>query len=119
LTDDEWLQLQKKFSALEKFIRKIAEELGITKLEATIIIRDRKDLLKRAADEIGTDDEAHVLGILTRQIELFENEPFEKDQQQEQRVPTAVKREYSEKILRPGETVEEEEEVTTEREKTK
>src|SRR5215212_2368527 len=90
LTDDEWLQLQKKFSALEKFIRKIAEELGITKLEATIIIRDRKDLLKRAADEMGTDDEAHVLGILTRQIELFENEPFEKDQQQEQRVPTAV-----------------------------
>ena len=119
LTDDEWLQLQKKFSALEKFIRKIAEELGITKLEATIIIRDRKDLLKRAADEMGTDDEAHVLGILTRQIELFENEPFEKDQQQEQRVPTAVKREYSEKILRPGESVEEEEEVTTEREKTK
>jgi hypothetical protein len=61
--------VQKMFSILKKVIEAVAKEQRVSKEEAIRLIRDRKDLLQRAAKEVG-DTEIGTLRMLLPKFEF-------------------------------------------------
>jgi hypothetical protein len=71
LKDEKWTVMDehRRISALWNFVGKVAEERGINGEEATRLIMKQKDLLKKVADEIGTEDEAYIYYHLKGKID--------------------------------------------------
>jgi hypothetical protein len=63
---------QRRISVLRKFIGQIADENKITGIEACKLIMKKKELLKKAADEIGTEDEARLYYWFKDQVDVRE-----------------------------------------------
>jgi hypothetical protein len=95
LKDEKWTVMDehRRMSVLRKFIGKIADENKITGIEACKLIMKQKELLKRAADEIGTEDEARLYYWFKNEVDVREQlkemkEIRERDERQQKTQPT-------------------------------
>jgi hypothetical protein len=72
LKDEKWTVMDehRRMLVLRKFIGKIANENKINGIEACKLIMKQKELLKRAADEIGTEDEARLYYWFKNEVDV-------------------------------------------------
>jgi hypothetical protein len=83
ISEEDTKVMDKKHSALRKFIQVVANEHKISKLQATKLIKTRKDLLQKTANEINVRTEV-LLPVLDNYIRAYEKGTIEIEQKEKE-----------------------------------